>query len=163
MPFLFGFNNKPLAFVHKISTDDSKVFASPPQVFLLSFITLREKMFLYEETVSTSALLSNIRNEDLEYTFSVLFFLPRNCLVLCTDKNKHRNKPTLILIWVGFALHKLLSHFQLYMVCHFHWLNLQKDFTSTRWCHPLSTYVKFSEKLRDWVMHEVGTKNFPKN
>ena len=99
-------------------------------------------MFLYEETVSTSALLSNIRNEDLEYTFSVLFFLPRNCLVLCTDKNKHRNKPTLILIWVGFALHKLLSHFQLYMVCHFHWLNLQKDFTSMRCCFCLDSKQK---------------------
>ena len=49
LAFVFGFNNKPLAFVHMISTDDSKVFANPSQVFLLSFTTLREKKFLYEE------------------------------------------------------------------------------------------------------------------
>ena len=74
LPFLFGFNNKPLVFVHKISTDDSKVFASHFQAFLFSLISLREKRFWYEETVSTSALLSNTRNQDLEYIFSVLFF-----------------------------------------------------------------------------------------
>ena len=73
LPFLFGCNSKRLAFEHKISTDDNKVFANPSQVYLLSFITLREKKFLCEGTLSTSALLSNTRNQDFEYIFSVFF------------------------------------------------------------------------------------------
>ena len=64
LPFLFGFHNKALAFVDKISTGDSKSFEIHSQVFFLSFITWREKKLLYEETVSTSALLFNTRNQD---------------------------------------------------------------------------------------------------
>ena len=76
-----------------------------------------------KETVSTSARFSNTRKKDLEYNFNVLFLLARNYLVLCSNKNKHRNKQTFAFIWIGFTLHKLLNHFQIYLVSHFHWLN----------------------------------------
>ena len=114
LPFLFGFHNKALAFVDKISTGDSKSFEIHSQVFFLSFITWREKKLLYEETVSTSALLFNTRNQDYAQI--------------------KKSVQTFIFIWIGFALHKLISQFQLCMMCHFLWLNLQKDFISTRCC-----------------------------
>ena len=62
----------------------ANLIAIPSQVFLLSFITLSEKRFLCEETVSTSALQSNTRNQDSEYIFSVLFSL------LCTKKQAQK-------------------------------------------------------------------------
>ena len=52
---------------------------------------------------------------------------------------------TFIFIWIGFALHKLISQFQLCMMCHFLWLNLQKDFISTRCCFCVDPKQKISE------------------
>ena len=44
--------------------------------------------------LSTSALLSQTRNLDLEYIFSVLLFLGARLSGTCTNKSKHRNQQT---------------------------------------------------------------------
>ena len=55
--FLFGLNNKSLAFVHKIFTNDSKVFANPSKVFLFITLSLKDP-FISESCIEIKTELN---------------------------------------------------------------------------------------------------------